>query len=76
MMPPWVMGDLSDATLGDGTFSPPGKNSQSFLIFLDSLASSTVGTPWYWPPERFDNNIAHYDIRADVWSLGITLLLG
>ena len=49
--------------------------AQSFLIFLDSLASSTVGTIWYWPPERFDqNNIAPYDIRADVWSLGITLL--
>ena len=49
--------------------------TQSFLIFLDSLASSTVGTIWYWPPERFDkNNIAPYDIRADVWSLGITLL--
>jgi serine/threonine protein kinase len=49
--------------------------TQSFLIFLDSLASTFVGTLWYWPPERFDiNNIARYDIRADVWSLGITLL--
>ena len=40
------------------------------------MASSFVGTIAYWPPERFDydNTNTKYDIRADVWSLGITLM--
>ena len=39
------------------------------------MASSFVGTVAYWPPERFNYaNNTKYDIRADVWSLGITLM--
>uniref|UniRef100_A0A914DNH8 mitogen-activated protein kinase kinase n=1 Tax=Acrobeloides nanus TaxID=290746 RepID=A0A914DNH8_9BILA len=46
-----------------------------------SLASTFVGTIAYWPPERFEtlkdqqNTEAdfHYDVRSDIWSLGITL---
>lgn len=34
-----------------------------------------VGTFVYWPPERFIlTGDTRYDIRADVWSLGITML--
>lgn len=51
--------------------------------FLDnSYATSNVGTIAYWPPERFfgvyDDNYdprdAKYDVRADIWSLGITMV--
>uniref|UniRef100_A0A914E7R3 mitogen-activated protein kinase kinase n=1 Tax=Acrobeloides nanus TaxID=290746 RepID=A0A914E7R3_9BILA len=46
-----------------------------------SLASTFVGTIAYWPPERFEpkkneqNTDAdfQYDVRSDIWSLGITL---
>ena len=38
------------------------------------MASSFVGTIAYWPPERFNYANTKYDIRADVWSLGITLM--
>uniref|UniRef100_A0A914DTQ6 mitogen-activated protein kinase kinase n=1 Tax=Acrobeloides nanus TaxID=290746 RepID=A0A914DTQ6_9BILA len=50
-----------------------------------SLASTFVGTLAYWPPERFvianeKINVASideakfpYDVRSDIWSLGITL---
>uniref|UniRef100_A0A914DV71 mitogen-activated protein kinase kinase n=1 Tax=Acrobeloides nanus TaxID=290746 RepID=A0A914DV71_9BILA len=40
----------------------------------DSMASSFVGTIWYLPPERFEHNDppSRYDIRSDIWSLGIT----
>uniref|UniRef100_A0A914E6H1 mitogen-activated protein kinase kinase n=1 Tax=Acrobeloides nanus TaxID=290746 RepID=A0A914E6H1_9BILA len=45
-----------------------------------SLASTFVGTIAYWPPERFEKNDqpntdvdVRYDVRSDIWSLGITL---
>jgi serine/threonine protein kinase len=58
------------------------------FYILESLASTYVGTIVYWPPERFvyaKNNSStsssntydydyHYDIRSDIWSLGITLV--
>lgn len=28
----------------------------------------------YWPPERFTGSYHSYDIRSDIWSLGISLL--
>ena len=43
-------------------------------ILDNSLASSHVGTIAYWPPERFNYAHTKYDVRADVWSLGITLM--
>uniref|UniRef100_A0A914E9W7 mitogen-activated protein kinase kinase n=1 Tax=Acrobeloides nanus TaxID=290746 RepID=A0A914E9W7_9BILA len=40
------------------------------------MASTFAGTIWYWPPERFEHNSSlddpRYDIRSDIWSLGIT----
>uniref|UniRef100_A0A914CJJ3 mitogen-activated protein kinase kinase n=1 Tax=Acrobeloides nanus TaxID=290746 RepID=A0A914CJJ3_9BILA len=58
-------------------------------ILKDSLASTFVGTVAYWPPERFETNkpikeaiqqnalikedVFRYDVRSDIWSLGITL---
>uniref|UniRef100_A0A914EH45 mitogen-activated protein kinase kinase n=1 Tax=Acrobeloides nanus TaxID=290746 RepID=A0A914EH45_9BILA len=47
-------------------------------ILKDSLASTFVGTIAYWPPERFDSKKVaedehRYDVRSDIWSLGITL---
>uniref|UniRef100_A0A914DKR0 mitogen-activated protein kinase kinase n=1 Tax=Acrobeloides nanus TaxID=290746 RepID=A0A914DKR0_9BILA len=56
-------------------------------ILKDSLASTFVGTIAYWPPERFEANkpiqeaiqnqneedVVRYDVRSDIWSLGITL---
>uniref|UniRef100_A0A914EGC3 mitogen-activated protein kinase kinase n=1 Tax=Acrobeloides nanus TaxID=290746 RepID=A0A914EGC3_9BILA len=43
---------------------------------LDNSLASTqyVGTEAYWPPERLLNSDSKYDIRADIWSLGITLM--
>lgn len=43
-------------------------------ISIDSYASTTVGTVLYWPPEKFSYEVNSYDIRSDVWSLGITLI--
>lgn len=46
------------------------------MIFLESQASSSVGTIAYWPPERCvpqSTTEHHYDVRSDIWSLGITL---
>lgn len=40
----------------------------------NSFASTHVGTIAYWPPERLLDADAKYDIRSDVWSLGISLL--
>jgi hypothetical protein len=42
-------------------------------ILQDSLATTVVGTMAYWPPERFTGE-GSFDIRHDVWSLGITLI--
>lgn len=46
--------------------------------FLESLATSRVGMMAYWPPEHFDVLVTEerpsYDVRADVWSLGVTFL--
>lgn len=39
----------------------------------NSVASTQAGTLAYWPPERFLPGF-RYDIRGDVWSLGITLM--
>lgn len=39
-----------------------------------SFASTHVGTIAYWPPERFSIDPGKYDDRAEVWSLGITLM--
>lgn len=40
----------------------------------DSLAKTrAVGCVPYMAPERIDSNSFSYDVRADVWSLGITL---
>jgi serine/threonine protein kinase len=41
-------------------------------ILEDSTASTNAGTNLYWPPERFCGGT--YDIKTEVWSLGITLL--
>jgi serine/threonine protein kinase len=41
-------------------------------VLDNSLASSDVGTSVYWPPERFTKGL--YDIRSEIWSLGITLI--
>uniref|UniRef100_A0A914DWP6 mitogen-activated protein kinase kinase n=1 Tax=Acrobeloides nanus TaxID=290746 RepID=A0A914DWP6_9BILA len=43
-------------------------------ILHESLASTFVGTIYYWPPERFETEKSKYDVRADIWSLGITLI--
>lgn len=43
-------------------------------ILENSLASTHVGTMAYWPPEHFTNVLSKYDIRSDIWSLGITLM--
>lgn len=43
-------------------------------ILNNSLASSVVGTMLYWPPEYFIPDQTNFDIRADVWSLGVTLM--
>lgn len=32
-----------------------------------------VGSLSYWPPERFEGEKTKFDVRADIWSLGITL---
>lgn len=40
----------------------------------NSLASTLVGTILYWPPERFNEENREYDVRADIWSLGVTLV--
>lgn len=41
------------------------------------MASTFVGTIAYWPPERFDSKVIEgeyrYDVRSDIWSLGVTL---
>lgn len=40
----------------------------------DSLAKTKQAGSWaYLAPERLVTDATHYDIRADVWSLGITL---
>ena len=40
----------------------------------NSIVSTHAGTIAYWPPEQFSEHITKYDTRADVWSIGITLL--
>lgn len=39
----------------------------------NSYASTRAGTINYWPPEHFQNSPIKYDVRPDLWSLGITL---
>uniref|UniRef100_A0A914C5E5 mitogen-activated protein kinase kinase n=1 Tax=Acrobeloides nanus TaxID=290746 RepID=A0A914C5E5_9BILA len=41
-------------------------------IVESSIASTLVGTVFYWPPERYETG-GSYGIEADIWSLGITL---
>ena len=43
-------------------------------ILDDSKASTFVGTVAYWPPERFTDYELRYDFRAEIWSLGVTIL--
>ena len=43
-------------------------------ILDDSTGSTHVGTVAYWPPERFTDSGLRYDFRAEIWSLGITIL--
>jgi serine/threonine protein kinase len=40
-------------------------------LLENSVATTTSGTLVYFPPERFKQY--EYDIRSDVWSLGITM---
>lgn len=42
-------------------------------LYNSRARSRGVGCIQYMAPERFDINRDHYDIRSDVWSLGITL---
>uniref|UniRef100_A0A914EJ01 mitogen-activated protein kinase kinase n=1 Tax=Acrobeloides nanus TaxID=290746 RepID=A0A914EJ01_9BILA len=42
-------------------------------ILQESLATTIIGTMAYWPPERF-TGVGSFDIRHDVWSLGITIV--
>ena len=39
-----------------------------------SKNSKILGTVCYWPPERFESEKSKFDVRADIWSLGITLV--
>nr|WAO97414.1 mitogen-activated protein kinase kinase 6 [Neoseiulus californicus] len=42
---------------------------------VDSVAKSNLGCKPYMPPERIEAEIgATYDVRSDVWSLGITMV--
>uniref|UniRef100_A0A914DES5 mitogen-activated protein kinase kinase n=1 Tax=Acrobeloides nanus TaxID=290746 RepID=A0A914DES5_9BILA len=43
-------------------------------ILNDSMASTFAGELSYWPPERFIHEKTKFDVRADIWSLGITLI--
>lgn len=47
------------------------------LLFADSIAKTKdAGCRPYMAPERIDPEFSHkgYDVRSDVWSLGITLM--
>lgn len=48
-----------------------------YFFFLDSIArTKDAGCRPYMAPERIDPEFSHkgYDVRSDVWSLGITLM--
>ena len=45
---------------------PPKKAKKPIFTILGSLS--------YWPPERFEHEKAKFDVRADIWSIGITLI--
>lgn len=48
-----------------------------FFFFVDSIAKTKdAGCRPYMAPERIDPEFSHkgYDVRSDVWSLGITLM--
>lgn len=38
------------------------------------MATTFDGTLAYWPPERFEPEYDKFDVRADIWSFGITLV--
>lgn len=40
---------------------------------INSVASTQVGTYAYIPPERINHPNEKYDIRSDIWSVGIIL---
>lgn len=41
------------------------------LAHTSQKLSTTAGTPYYMAPELFNGN--KYDLKADIWSLGIIL---
>lgn len=41
---------------------------------VDSVAKSNLGCKPYMPPERIELETSTYDVRSDVWSLGITMV--
>jgi serine/threonine protein kinase len=43
-------------------------------ITADSFFKTVIGTPPYMAPERRDVPVDGYTIKADVWSLGISLV--
>ncbi|CAK5072608.1 unnamed protein product [Meloidogyne enterolobii] len=43
-------------------------------ILMDYYAITKIGCMGYLSPERIYSDDPHYDVRADVWSLGITLV--
>ena len=52
------------------------KASKKMLNYflLESNATTLNGTLQYLPPEKFEADQQTYDERADIWSLGITLV--
>jgi serine/threonine protein kinase len=40
----------------------------------EKLIITLLGELAYWPPERFEHEKTKFDVRADIWSLGITLI--
>ncbi|KNC46455.1 STE/STE7 protein kinase [Thecamonas trahens ATCC 50062] len=40
----------------------------------DSIAKTNVGTTYYLAPERIRGDVAEYNITADVWAFGVTMI--
>uniref|UniRef100_A0A914CNW4 mitogen-activated protein kinase kinase n=1 Tax=Acrobeloides nanus TaxID=290746 RepID=A0A914CNW4_9BILA len=43
-------------------------------LLKNSLVNTTIGTYAYRSPERIKNEGNSYDVRADIWALGLTLV--